>query len=177
MPDHDFHEIVEQYTDYVYNVAYRILGNPDDARDAAQEAFLSAYRNYHRFRGQAKVTTWLYRIAVNASLMKLRKEKTARRVVQSGDVADREIPNTSPSVDEAPERAALNSELRQRLQHGLSQLPEELRVAVVLRDVQGLSNQEAADVLEISVPAFKARLHRGRLQLREMLAEYLYSPH
>lgn len=73
--EQDFESIVEQYTDFVYNVSYRILNNQTDAEDAAQEAFISAYKNFHKFRGESTVSTWLYRIAVNASLMKLRKDR------------------------------------------------------------------------------------------------------
>jgi RNA polymerase sigma-70 factor, ECF subfamily len=168
----DFTEIVAQYTGYVYNVAYRVLGNAADAEDATQDAFLSAYRNYHRFRGQAMVSTWLYRIAVNSSLMKLRKQKNARKVVPT-DVSDLETISQEPSGEDAPEKATLNGELRQRLEEGLARLSANLRAAVVLRDIQGLSNQEAADALGTSVSALKSQLHRGRVLLRDHLAPYL----
>lgn len=174
-PDLDFDQIVEQYTDYVYNIAYRILGNSHDAQDAAQDAFLSAYRSFAKFRGQAKVSTWLYRIAVNSALMKLRKEKPARTLVQSG-YEDYQVASRPADPQEAPERALLNTELRGHLEKGLALLPEDLRVAVVLRDIQDLSNQEAAEALEVSVPAFKTRLHRGRVLLRQHLQQYLRTP-
>jgi RNA polymerase sigma-70 factor (ECF subfamily) len=168
-----FEQIVEQYADFAYNVAYRVLGNPEDARDAVQDAFISAYRNFGSFRQESKVTTWLYRIVVNASLMKLRKDKRSREMTAPESDEPRDIPDSSPDPEGVPEGAALNRELREHLQRGLAQLPEDLRVAVVLRDVQGLSNQEAAEVLETTVSAFKARLHRGRVQLRAHLEPYL----
>lgn len=163
-----FEDIVDQYGDFVYNLTYRILGNHADAEEAAQDAFLAAYRNFHRFRGESKVSTWLYRIATNAALMKLRKDRNKRRLTQTG-YDDMEL----ASPGEGPEKLALNSELRSRLEEGLELLPPNLKTAVVLRDVQGLSNEEAAEVLKISVSSLKARLHRGRVLLRKHLQDYL----
>jgi RNA polymerase sigma-70 factor (ECF subfamily) len=163
-----FENIVEEYGDFVYNLTYRILGNHADAEDATQDAFLAAYRNFHRFRGESKVSTWLYRIATNAALMKLRKDRNPRTLTQTGYD---ELQLTSPL--EGPEKLALNSELRQHLEDGLELLPPNLKTAVVLRDVQGLSNEEAAEVLNISVSSMKARLHRGRVLLRQHLQEYI----
>lgn len=163
-----FEEIVEEYGDFVYNLTYRILGNHADAEEAAQDAFLAAYRNFHRFRGESKVSTWLYRIATNAALMKLRKDRNKRTLTQTGYD---EMQLTSPL--EGPEKLALNSELRQHLEEGLDLLPPNLKTPVVLRDVQGLSNEEAAEVLEISVSSLKARLHRGRVLLRKYLQDYI----
>jgi RNA polymerase sigma-70 factor (ECF subfamily) len=163
-----FENIVEEYGDFVYNLTYRILGNHADAEDAAQDAFLAAYRNFHRFRGESKVSTWLYRIATNAALMKLRKDRNPRTLTQTGYD---ELQSTSPL--EGPEKLALNSELRQHLEEGLELLPPNLKTAVVLRDVQGLSNEEAAEVLNISVSSLKARLHRGRVLLRQHFQEYV----
>jgi RNA polymerase sigma-70 factor (ECF subfamily) len=163
-----FEHIVEEYGDFVYNLTYRILGNHADAEDAAQDAFLAAYRNFHRFRGESKVSTWLYRIATNAALMKLRKDRNPRTLTQTGYD---ELQLTSPL--EGPEKLALNSELRQHLEKGLELLPPNLKTAVVLRDVQGLSNEEAAEVLDISVSSLKARLHRGRVLLRQHLQVYI----
>jgi RNA polymerase sigma-70 factor (ECF subfamily) len=163
-----FEDIVEEYGDFVYNLTYRILGNHADAEDAAQDAFLAAYRNFHRFWGESKVSTWLYRIATNAALMKLRKDRNKRTLTQTG-YDDMQL--TSPL--EGPEKLALNSELRQHLEDGLELVPPNLKTAVVLRDLQGLSNEEAAEVLDISVTSLKARLHRGRVLLRQHLQDYI----
>lgn len=163
-----FETIVEEYSSFVYNVAYRMMGEPEDAEDVAQEAFMSAYRAFGRFRGDSKVTTWLYRITVNAALMKLRKEKRARTLTRTGledvDIGD---------WDETPEKLAANAELGEKLQEGISYLPPDLRAAVVLRDVTGLSNSEAAEALGITVSSIKSRLHRGRVLLRQHLSEYV----
>ena len=166
--EQDFESIVEQYADMVYNVAYRVLGNQADAEDAAQEAFISAYKNFHKFRGDSAVSTWLYRIAMNASLMKLRKDRSKNYLTQTGYDDSQLV-----SWTEGPEDAALNSELREQLQEGLALLSPNLRAAVVLRDIQGLSNEEAAEVLETSLSSLKSRLHRGRVLLRKHLEQYV----
>lgn len=170
MDDQQFAEIAEKHAGFVYNVAYRMMGNQHDAEEVAQDAFVSAYRARDRFRGDAQPTTWLYRITVNAALMRLRKEKRARE----SNVSDEDRPDV-PDTDwaQSPVASALNTELGQRIQGAIDELPEDLKAAVVLRDVQGLSNQEAAEVLEITVSALKARLHRGRMALRERLAPYV----
>jgi RNA polymerase sigma-70 factor (ECF subfamily) len=170
MDDETFSEIVQQYTDYVYNIAYRMLNNSGDADDVVQDAFLSAYRARDRFRGDAQVTTWLYRIVVNAALQKIRKERKPQRMAQA-TVDDIDVVDWSPG----PESQTLNAELREKLDAAIGDLPEDLRVAVVLRDVEQLSTDEAAEVVGISIPAFKARLHRGRVALREHLNAYVAS--
>lgn len=162
-----FEEIVTQYADFVYNVAFRMMGNTHDAEEVAQDAFLSAYRAYGRFRGESQVSTWLYRITMNAALMRLRREKRARGLTWVG-VENLEV----PSWEDAPERSALASELVDKIQEGISRLPPELRAAVVLRDVSGLSNAEAAEALGVTVSSLKSRLHRARVLLRQHLAEY-----
>ena len=164
----DFDTLVEEQTDFVYNVAYRMMGNPQDAEDVVQDAFLSAYRAWDRFRGEARPSTWLYRITVNAALMRLRKNKKSSQVTQLG-LDDVEIVDWS----QVPERGAVNSELGDRLWEGIGLLAPDLKAAVVMRDVEGLSNTEAADALEISVSALKSRLHRARVILRQHLSEYL----
>ena len=163
-----FGEVVEEYSGFVYNVALRMTGNPHDAEDIMQEVFLSAYRAYPSFRGESSLSTWLYRIAINASLMKVRKEKRSRYLTESG-VEEMEIPSRSAG----PEAAALNAELRAHLQEGLSLLPADLRAAVVLRDVQELSGPEAAETLGISLANLKTRVHRGRVLLRKFLSNYI----
>ena len=163
----DFESLVREHADFVYNVAFRMMGNHEDAEDVAQDAFLSAYRAFHRFRGESRVTTWLYRITVNAALMRLRKTKLQRSLTHTG-IEDVEVPDWS----QTPDRAAQNSELQDKLRQGLDRLEPDLRAAVVLRDVQGLSNAEAAEVLDLSVAALKSRLHRARVLLRQFLSDY-----
>ncbi len=164
----DFDQIIEQYSDFVYNVAFRMMGRREDAEDIVQDAFLSAYRAFDRFRGESRVTTWLYRITVNAALMRLRKEKRARTLTATG-LDDIVIPDWS----NAPEKHASSAELGDRLRDGIDMLPDDLKSAVILRDVQGLSNAEAAEVTGVTVSSLKSRLHRGRVLLRKHLEAYL----
>ena len=163
-----FGVLVGRYMRAAYAVSLSVTGRHDDAEDAAQDAFMSAYRNFHRFRGESSVSTWLYRIAVNAALMRLRKDRNKKLLTQTGYD---EMQLESPTDD--PEKLALNSELRDRLEEGLDLLAPNLKAAVVMRDVQGLSNEEAAQTLKISVSSLKARLHRGRILLRQHLQGYL----
>ena len=144
------------------------MGSTADAEDAAQDAFLAAYRNFSRFRSESKVSTWLYRIAINVALMKLRRDRPRNFLTQAG-YDDMQL--VSPT--DGPEQLALNSELREHLERGLDLLPENLKTPMVLREVQGLSNEEAAEVLDISVSSLKARLHRGRALLRKYLQPYI----
>jgi RNA polymerase sigma-70 factor (ECF subfamily) len=167
----EFSQIVEKYSNYVYNIALRMTNNSHDAEDVMQEAFLSAYKAYSSFRGQAQVSTWLYRITVNACLMKIRKEKKSRQLVQTG-YEDMEIPDWAAD----PARTAINTELRTSLEEGISRLPPGLRSAVVLRDVQGLSGEEASNVLGLSLASLKSRLHRGRVLLRKHLEDMVAHP-
>ena len=162
-----FDDIIEMYSDFVYNVAYKMMGNPHDAEEVAQEAFLSAYRAFARFRGESRITTWLYRITVNAALMRLRREKRARSLRWVG-MENLEVPSWS----DAPEASAISAEIGDKIQEGIARLQPDLRAAVVLRDVEGLSTAEAAEALDISVASLKSRLHRARVLLRQHLAEY-----
>ena len=116
-PTQTFEDIVTEYGDFVCNLTYRILGNHADAEDAAQDAFLAAYRNFERFRGESRISTWLYRVATNAALMKPRQELPRRNLPQIGN---EEI--DLPSPGEGPEKLALNSELREHLEQGLDML-------------------------------------------------------
>lgn len=167
--DAAFSQIVEDHADLVYNVAYRMLRNVEDAEDAVQEAFISAYRSFSKFKGQSKVSTWLYRIVVNACLMKIRKEKSRAKYLSENAFDDDVVPDWGND----PERAAVNSELRGVMESGLMRLSPDLRATVLLRDVQGLTIEEGALALGLTVAAFKSRLHRGRLFLRKDLEGYM----
>ena len=163
-----FTEIVEQYSDLAYSVAFRMLRNAEDAEDAVQEAYISAYKSLPNFKGQSKLSTWLYRIVVNACLMKIRKDKSRAKYLSEKAFDDALVYDWKND----PEEAAVNSELRSILESGLDLLSPDLRAALVLRDIQGLSTEEAAEVLEISIASLKSRLHRARIQLRKHLEEY-----
>jgi len=168
-----FRQLVETYSPRIYNLALNMLANPDLAEDVLQETFINAYRAIDRFEGRAHVSTWLYRIAHNAVLMRLRQEKRAPQVQSLEDEVDAETLPITSGWDETPERQLLQAELRQKMDEALASLSEALRSVFVLRDVQGLSTAETAEVLALSETAVKSRLHRARLALRNQLAPYL----
>ncbi|MBN2536973.1 sigma-70 family RNA polymerase sigma factor [candidate division WOR-3 bacterium] len=169
-----FEELVRRYERKVYNITYRMLGNPEDASEALQDTFLRAYRFVGKFQFKSKFYTWLYRIATNVSLTKLRKRKSP--VVMSIDepVGDSgEMAFEIPDEQFSPERLYEQREIRRKLKEAVDRLPEDYRTVVVLRDLEGLSNEDVSKVLNLSIPAVKSRLHRGRLALREKLEKYL----
>ena len=166
--ERSFNEIVEQYSDLAYSVAFRMLRNAEDAEDAVQEAYISAFKALPHFKGQSKLSTWLYRIVVNTCLMKIRKEKSRAKYISEKDYDDAIVYDWKND----PEEEAVNSELRSTLETGLDFLSPDLRAAVVLRDVQGLSTEESAEALNISIASLKSRLHRARILLRKHLEDY-----
>ena len=163
-----FEELIERYGDRVYSIALRITGSPEEAADAVQDAFLSVYESRAAFRGESAVSTWLYRIAVNAALQRVRARRPTEHLEMTTDEGA-EIVDWSEDVAQRVEIG----ELRQTLERGIALLPVNERVAFVLRDVQGLSTAEAAAVLELSEAALKSRLHRARVLMRQFLADYL----
>jgi RNA polymerase sigma-70 factor (ECF subfamily) len=168
-----FRELVTRYENKVYHIALKMLRNEQDAEDVLQETFINVYRHLDSFRGDSEFSTWVYRIATNASLMKIR----ARRPVSSLDEPMNDSDNDSPPRDLidwsfTPEEALLNGETRAQMDKALDTLPETLRSVFVLRDIEGLSIEETARVLDISIPNVKTRLHRARLALRDELASY-----
>ncbi len=167
--DEAFSTIIEDYSRQAYNVALGVLRKPEDAEDAVQEAFLSAYRAFGAFKGQSKASTWLHRIVVNACLMKLRKEKRRSKYLTDTGYDDAVVRDWTSD----PEAVALNGDLRGVIDKGLGLLSADLKSAVVLRDVKELSNKEGAEALDLSVSAFKSQLHRGRLLLRKCLEGHI----
>ena len=161
-----FNELVVEYESLVYNVCYRILGQQQAAEDAAQDAFVSAWRNIGSFRGET-FRPWLLRIAANLCRDELRRR--GRRPSSSLDSALEAGVPEPPDRALPPEEVTLNAELRTQLQSALDQLPEEQRTAVVLCDVEGLDYTEIAVVMNTSLGTVKSRIARGRLKLRELL--------
>jgi len=169
-----FAQLVNQNSDHIYRLGLKMLGNPQDAEDILQETFIKAYHHIDGFEGRSKLSTWLYRIAVNEALMLLRKRKgsvthlDAGIEMENGDVLPHQI------IDWCclPEKELLSSESRQKIQEAVQTLSDANRAAFLLRDVEGLSTRETADVLDISESAVKVRLMRARLQLREELTVF-----
>jgi RNA polymerase sigma-70 factor (ECF subfamily) len=167
---HSFNQLVSQYQDMVYNVAYRILGDDQAAADASQETFLSAYQAVVKFKG-GSFKAWLLRIATNACYDQLRLQK--RRPTSSLEAIYTDTDPSSHFVNgrESPEEHALRDELGQTLQRGMATLPPEQRATLVLSDVQGLSYSEIAQATGTSVGTVKSRLSRARSRLRDHLLE------
>jgi RNA polymerase sigma-70 factor (ECF subfamily) len=172
--------LVETYADRVYRLAFRITGSKEDAEEIAQDALWTAARKIGGFKGDSAFGSWLYRIAANTAYMKLRSRRARAREVAMDDVLPtlddggvhfEPMDDWSPRVDEQ----ALNGELRGELERAIAELPDEYRTAMVLHDVEGLSNPDIAEALGISLPAVKSRVHRSRLYVRKRLAEYLKS--
>jgi RNA polymerase sigma-70 factor (ECF subfamily) len=168
---------VERHSASVYQVALKLLGDEQEAEDVLQETFMSAFEAVDGFEARSKLSTWLYRIAYNASLMRLRKRKkmtTFSLDFPSLDEAGMELPTSRQLVDwsTVPDDELLTAEAREEMDRAIAELPESLRSTFVLRDIQGLSGAETAEVLGITVQAVKTRLHRARLRLRDRLSEY-----
>ena len=169
-----FEELVRRYDRNVFRIAQHITQNREDAEDVVQDAFLKAYENLPQFQMQSKFYTWLVRIAVNEALMKLRRRRPERMVSLDEEVRTeedsmpREIADWSPN----PEQQYNQAELKDILGKTIQGLPPSFRTVFVLRDVEGLSTEETAEALNLSIPAVKSRLLRARLQLRERLNKY-----
>lgn len=160
-----FEELVRAQTPQLYRLLVRMLGSRTAAEDVAQESFVRAWRSLAGFRGEARFSTWLYRIAINEANRFLVRE--SRRELLSFDDVMRDVPDLGAQTPELAEAG----ELRLQLEALLAELPGHYRAAVVLRDVEGLSNEEAADLLGLDIRNFKSRLHRGRMALRRRLEE------
>ncbi len=166
-----FSELVVAHADRVYGALRRFGLDPDQADEVAQEVFVRAWRGLARFEERSQFSTWLYRIAFNEAHRRLSRHPPPRAQPEP----DREDPVVSlrESPELGPESQTLDREFERTLQRALAQLPADWRAAVVLRDVEGLSTHDAAEVVGVREPAFKSRLHRGRMQLRALLEPYL----
>jgi RNA polymerase sigma-70 factor (ECF subfamily) len=171
-----FEALVNRYEGKVYRLAMRMLRNQQDAEDALQESFLQVYRGLNSFEGRSNFSTWLYRLATNVCLMKIRHRETEPQgMLPLEDFLPRHEEGEQPVLQEwpqKPEEVLLTKESREKMMEALERLPAEYRAVFVLRDIEGFSNAEAGEALGISVAAVKSRLHRARLALRGMLAEY-----
>lgn len=168
--DRAFGELLERYETKVYSLALKMLRNPEDAEDVLQDTFLRAYRGIKAFQGNSTFSTWIYRITANSALMKLRKKQLP--TVSIDDADERETPINIADWAPGPVEQLLNEETRKAMSDAIDALPAEFRQVFVLRDVEGLSNADAAEILDLSVAAVKSRLHRARLKVRNHLAHF-----
>jgi RNA polymerase sigma-70 factor (ECF subfamily) len=162
-----FETLVRAHQHRVYGVALRMLGDAAEAEDVAQEAFLRAHRALPGFRGEARVSTWLYAITARLCLTRLGGGERRRR--QDGEALLAGVVDTAPGPDRALER----DELEEALHRAIAGLPEDRRIVVLLRDVEGLDYQEIAEILDVPIGTVRSRLHRARLDLKEKLERFL----
>jgi RNA polymerase sigma-70 factor, ECF subfamily len=173
-----FEQLVKRYDRKLLRIAQHVTHNLEDAQDVVQEAFLKAFQHLDQFRGESKFSTWLIRITINQSFMKLRKQSAVRETSldndfqADGDVLPMEVVDWAPN----PEQLYGASELQEILVKTLQELRPSLRPVFVLRDIEGLSIEQTAEVLNLSRATVKARLWRARLQLRERLSKYFNKP-
>ena len=169
--------LVERFGDRVYRLAMRITGSREDAEEAAQDALWTAARKIGMFKGESAFGSWIYRITANAAYQKLRTRRQKSAEIALDDVLpslddDRHFEPMDDWSNRVDERA-LQGELREVLQEAIDGLPADYRTALVMHDVEGLSNPDIAETLGISLPAVKSRVHRSRLYVRKKLADYL----
>ena len=176
--------VFREYAPRIYAVARRLVGNDADAEDVTQDVLLQVVRKLHTFRGDAQLPTWLHRVTVNAALaLREKRGNRLKREHATGDEAILDAGDTAPvtasgvklprpSIGQAADQVMLASEQRAVIENAISRLPEGFRETFVLADVEGLPNAEIADILHLSVPAVKSRLHRARLRMRELLAPH-----
>jgi RNA polymerase sigma-70 factor, ECF subfamily len=168
-----FAELVAGHADRVYGALRRFGLDPGEADEVAQEVFLRAWRGLARFEERARFSTWLYRIAFNEAQRRLARRAPPAVAVEPDDGRTDPVLSLPEAPHLAPEAQALGREFERAVVAALDQLPVRLRAAVVLRDIEGLSTEEAAEVVGVGQAAFKSRLHRGRMQLRGLLEPYL----
>lgn len=170
-----FREIVRRHQDKVYRLALRLTRDEARAQDAMQDAFLQVYRKIDQFQEHSAFTTWLYRITVNAALMRMRTERRHRetsleeaspRYTEGGEIAE-PVDDWSAAVDDD----AANKELAEHAKVAIDALPETYRSVFILRELEDMSTEDVANILDLTVPTVKTRLHRARLALRKALAE------
>jgi RNA polymerase sigma-70 factor (ECF subfamily) len=169
-----FSELVSRHERKILRLTQHITGNREDAEDALQDSFLKAFSRIGQFQGDSQFYTWLVRIAVNESLMRLRKRRAHPTVSLDEPIQTEDdfLPREHADWDDDPERHYAQQELREILDSAVQSLPPIFRAVFVLRDLEEMSTEETAQMLDLSVPAVKSRLLRARLQLREKLSKH-----
>ena len=163
-----FDELVLANADRLYAVVLRFTADPDEAEEVMQEAFLRAWRSITRFQGRSAFFTWLYRIGINEA-----KRRAGRRPPPGKETSLEDSPiDQAPDWSEAPEVRAEQGDLRRVLEEAIRELPDAYREPLVLRDIEGRSTREAAEMMELGEAAFKSRLHRARMAVRRVIDEY-----
>lgn len=164
-----FAQLVERYEDKVYSLAFRVCANPEDAADAAQEAFLSVWRGLPSFRGEAGFSTWIYRLTVNAAVDCLRRNRNQRGQISLDD-GETGLPDPADPAP-GPQELAEGNELRAAVAEALRQLSDDHRQVLVLRELRQLSYEEIAAILALDLGTVKSRISRARAALRKILLQ------
>ena len=168
-----FGELVVRHEAKIYGLCLKMLGHPEDAEDCLQEVFMKAFEALPSFREEARFSTWIYRIAYNACLMRIRKKKLDTVSLDRPlMVGDEQVQRDVADWTTDPQAGVMNEELSSVLAQHINELEPDNRIVFVLRDIHGLSTDDTAKTLGLSVPAVKSRLHRARLYLRERLSGY-----
>ncbi len=172
-----FEELVDRYEDKIFRLAFRFVRNETEAKEIVQDTFLLVWRKLDTFKGDAQFGSWLYRVATNAALMRLRAQRRHPEISTEElpiDYLDNygQVPAAGENWAKRPDDELQSDELRRRIQKAVDELPEIYRTVFLIRDVEGLSTEETAEVLEISIPTVKTRLHRARLALRDAITRY-----
>jgi RNA polymerase sigma-70 factor, ECF subfamily len=173
-----FEELVAQFERQVYGLCLRLLGDPEEARDAAQETFLKVYRGLGSFRGESGLKTWIYRIAINQAMNQQRwwrrrhRDETVSLELSRGE-SDTTLGNLLPGNAASPEAVAIANQRERRIMRALGEMKQDYRVALVLREIEELSYEEIAEALSISIGTVKSRIARGREELRRRVKDLL----
>lgn len=164
-----FNRLMEMHEKRMYAVALRMFGNREDAQDSLQEAMLRVYRSIGGFKGQSSFGTWVYRITMNTCLDEIRRKKNK----QSASLDNMLDQGWAPTDEGAsPEKRVMQQEMRKSIAQSIQELPEDMRSAIIMRDVHGYSFEEIADTLNVNVGTIKSRISRGREKLREKLSNF-----
>lgn len=165
-----FGELVSRYQARLYNAVYRLVDHPEDAADVTQDAFLNAYQSLHTFKGDAEFYTWLYRIAFNSAVTLKRKKRATASLEGVG--TDGPLDPDDPSEYVQPGADLIRDENEQLLRTALNRLSHEHREVLILKEIEGLRYEEIAAILGVPIGTVRSRLHRARLELRELLQAY-----
>jgi len=174
------HELAERFGSRIYQLALRHMKNREDAEEVTQDVLMKVYRKVGAFRGDAALSSWIYRITFNTAMSRLRNTRLARVAEQERDRAEAartaldqpRTPRQAPDWSRMPDELMLRAQLRQAVAAAIRELPEIYRAPVMLRDIEGLSTEEASNRLKLKDQTLKSRLHRGRLMLRERLRAF-----
>ena len=172
-----FEELVDRYEDKIFRLAFRFVRNETEAKEIVQDTFLLVWRKLDTFKGDSQFGSWLYRVATNTALMRLRAQRRHPEISTEElpvDYLDNygQLPAAGENWAKRPDDELQSDELRRRIQKAVDELPDIYRTVFLIRDVEGLSTEETAEVLEISIPTVKTRLHRARLALRDAITRY-----